>query len=173
MLKGCITFSMIDPWFLRTSIILYKKMNMFISCWSFMYKLVDSAKCRLQTIVFRVRKQWDYPCWLEHRTGIARSRVQIPLKSWFIFSGFLRNCINCVHNCEDHSSFDFISAVLIYDLFHMHLSMGLLLSRSNLHGENNVLHREQSAFCTYWCYKLGHTLCHLIKLLLNSSKMGF
>ena len=21
------------------------------------------------------------------------------------FSGFLRNCINCVHNCEDHSSF--------------------------------------------------------------------
>ena len=26
---------------------------------------------------------------------------------------FLRNCINCVHNCEDHSSFDFISAVLL------------------------------------------------------------
>ena len=39
------------------------------------------------------------------RTGIARSRVQIPLMSW-IFSGFLRNCINCVHNCEDHSSID-------------------------------------------------------------------
>ena len=27
---------------------------------------------------------------------------------------FLRNCISCVHNCEDHSSFDFISAVLIW-----------------------------------------------------------
>ena len=23
----------------------------------------------------------------------------------FFFSGFLRNCTNCVHNCEDHSSF--------------------------------------------------------------------
>ena len=42
------------------------------------------------------------------------------------FAGFLRNCINCVHNCEDHSSFDFISAVIImiiiYDLFHTRLS---------------------------------------------------
>ena len=38
------------------------------------------------------------------------------------FSGFLRNSIHCVvHNCEDHSSFDFISAVLLYNLFHIHL----------------------------------------------------
>ena len=29
------------------------------------------------------------------------------------FPGFLRKCKNCFHNCEDHSSFDFISAVLI------------------------------------------------------------
>ena len=29
-------------------------------------------------------------------TGIARSRVQTPLKS----------CLNCVHNCDDHSSLD-------------------------------------------------------------------
>ena len=28
----------------------------------------------------------------------------------------------CVHNCCDHSSFDFISVVLIYDLFHINLS---------------------------------------------------
>ena len=50
-----------------------------------------------------------------HRcTGIAKSRVQTPLKSWIFFSGFLRNCINCVPNCEDHSSFDFISAALIW-----------------------------------------------------------
>ena len=40
----------------------------------------------------------------------------------FIFSSFLRDCINCVHNCEEHSSFDFISAVHIYDLFHIHSS---------------------------------------------------
>ena len=29
------------------------------------------------------------------------------------FSVFVRNCINWVHNCEDHYSFDFISALLI------------------------------------------------------------
>ena len=38
---------------------------------------------------------------VERRTGIARSRVQTPLKSWIFFSGFLRNCINCIH-CDDH-----------------------------------------------------------------------
>ena len=48
--------------------------------------------------------------------------------SWSIIcSGFLRNCINCVHTCEDHSSFDFISAILmiyfIY-IFHIHLFHG-------------------------------------------------
>ena len=31
----------------------------------------------------------------------------------FVFSGFLRNCINCVHNCEESYSFAFITAVLI------------------------------------------------------------
>ena len=35
---------------------------------------------------------------------------------------------NCVHNCEDHSSFDFISAVHIYDLFHMHHSYMIILA---------------------------------------------
>ena len=79
--------------------------------------------------------------WLERRTSIARLITgSNPVEFLTFFSGFLRNWINCVHNCEDHSSFDFISAVFIYDLFHMHLSMGLLLSRSHLHGENNVLH---------------------------------
>ena len=39
---------------------------------------------------------------VEHRTGIARSRVQTPLKSLiFFFQASLRNCINCVH-CDDH-----------------------------------------------------------------------
>ena len=41
---------------------------------------------------------------IERRTGIARSQVQTPLKSW-IFQASLRNCKNCIelHNCEDHS----------------------------------------------------------------------
>ena len=38
---------------------------------------------------------------IKHRTGIARSRVETPLKSWIFFQVSLRNCINCVH-CDDH-----------------------------------------------------------------------
>ena len=41
-----------------------------------------------------------------HVFCIARSRVQIPLKSWIFLRLLLRNCINCVHNCQDHSSLD-------------------------------------------------------------------
>ena len=29
---------------------------------SLTYKLAESTNCRLQTIVFRVRKQWNYCC---------------------------------------------------------------------------------------------------------------
>ena len=29
-----------------------------------------------------------------------------PVEVLNFFSGFLRNCINCVHNCEDHSLFE-------------------------------------------------------------------
>ena len=45
--------------------------------------------------------------WWESRTCIARSRVQTPLKSW-LFQASIRNCINCVHNCDDHSSLYFV-----------------------------------------------------------------
>ena len=35
----------------------------------------------------------------------ARSRVQTPLKSW-LFQASIRNCLNCVHNCDDHGLLD-------------------------------------------------------------------
>ena len=58
---------------------------------------------------------------VEHRTGIASTRVQTPLKSWiFFFSGFLRNCINCVH-CDDHCFFNSFPQ-FIYDLFDISLT---------------------------------------------------
>ena len=52
-------------------------------------------------------------------TGIARSRVQTPLKSW-IFQASLRNCENCVHNCEDHSFtwFHIRSSHMIHFIYH-------------------------------------------------------
>ena len=51
--------------------------------------------------------------WLERRTGIARSRVESPLKSWF-FQASIRNCLNCVHNCADHGLLDFNAFNLHY-----------------------------------------------------------
>ena len=58
---------------------------------------------------------------VEHRTGIARSPVQTPLKSWIFFRLLLRNCINCIY-CDDHF-FIFISFTqFIYDLFHISLA---------------------------------------------------
>ena len=44
--------------------------------------------------------------WLERRTGIARSRVQTPLKTWLFQASILRNCLNCVLNCDDHGSLE-------------------------------------------------------------------
>ena len=46
--------------------------------------------------------------WLEHQGFKSR------LSPEFFQASYWGNCINCVHNCEDHSSFDFISAVLIW-----------------------------------------------------------
>ena len=37
-------------------------------------------------------------------------RVQTPLKSW-LFQASVRNCLNCVQNCDDHGLLDFKSAV--------------------------------------------------------------
>ena len=52
---------------------------------------------------------------VEHRTGIATSRVQTPLKSWIFFQASSCNCINCIH-CDDHFflSFHFRSSYMIY-----------------------------------------------------------
>ena len=59
------------------------------------------------------------------RTSIARSQVQTPLKSW-LFQASIRNCLNCVHNCDDHSLLDFKIRSSIYGTFHISLSMYLL-----------------------------------------------
>ena len=60
---------------------------------------------------------------VEHRTGIARSRVQTPLKSWiFFFQASLRNCLNCVS--LRRSYLHFISfPQFIYDSFHISLTL--------------------------------------------------
>ena len=42
------------------------------------------------------------------KTDTNSNRLSAPLKSWIFFQASLRNCQNCDHNWEDHSSFDFI-----------------------------------------------------------------
>ena len=72
-------------------------------------------------------------CWLERRTGIARSRVQTPLVLTFLAS--IRNCLNCVHNCDDHSLLDFKIRSSIYEIF-----------RISLHNNTNVSSGTESCF---------------------------
>ena len=45
---------------------------------------------------------------------------QTPLKSW-LFQASIRNCLNCVHNCNDHSSLDFKIGSSIYETSHVSL----------------------------------------------------
>ena len=84
-------------------------MNMFMSCWSLINKLVDSTKCRLKT-----------DCR--------------PL-----FSGLESN--------------------------------GTIVVTSYLHGEKNSL-LQSAVSILYWPYKLGHTLCHLIKTAFKIKENG-
>ena len=62
--------------------------------------------------------------WLERHIGIVRSWVQTSLKSW-IFQTSLRNCKNCVHNCEDHYSsiwFHIRNSIHVHGSFHTCIS---------------------------------------------------
>ena len=58
-------------------------------------------------ITYSSQRQWLHSSvgYLERRTGTTRSWVQTPLKSW-LFQASVRNCLNCAHNCDDHSLLD-------------------------------------------------------------------
>ena len=59
---------------------------------------------------------------VEHRTGIARSGVETPLKSWIFFQASLRKCINWVH-CDDHFFIFIWFLQFVYDLFYISLTL--------------------------------------------------
>ena len=82
-----------------TKIIGYYKMNFFFTTTSF--------PGLLSPIPFR----WKCPSY----------PVQTPLKSW-LFQVPLHNCLNCVHNCDDHSLLDFKIHSSIYEIFIYHLT---------------------------------------------------
>ena len=64
-------------------------------------------------------------------TGIARSRVQTPLKSW-LFQASVRNCLNCVQNCDDHGLLDIKSAVQCMKHFIYHFTLQITFVSSYL-----------------------------------------
>ena len=56
--------------------------------------------------------------------------LKSPLKSW-LFQASIRNCLNCVHHCEDHSILDFKSAVQYMKHFIYHFTFippGLIIT---------------------------------------------
>ena len=84
------------------------------------YEATDVGNCSFVGSNEPMRNEWMMKWYMKYdKWGFGRSRVQTPLKSW-IFQASIRNCKNCVHNYEDHSLFDFTSAVqyMIYFIYH-------------------------------------------------------
>ena len=73
------------------------------------------------------QRQWLHSS-VRH-TGIVSSRVQTPLQFW-LFQASVCNCLNCVRNCDDHSSLDFKSAVQYMKHFIYHFKSSF--SKSNV-----------------------------------------
>ena len=70
--------------------------------------------------------------WLHSSVGRASHRYRevtgsSPVEVLNFFQASLRNCKNCDHNCEDHSSFDFISAVHIWFISYASFTMNNLV----------------------------------------------
>ena len=58
---------------------------------------------------------------VEHRTGIAEVTGSNPVEALIFFRLLLSNCLNWKIHCDDHSSLSSITAVQIYELFHIYL----------------------------------------------------
>ena len=71
--------------------------------------------------------------WTRDLAIPMRGRKQTPLKSW-LFQASTRDCLNCVHNCEDHNLLDFKSAVQFMKYFIYHFTPTLVnkLSKMNV-----------------------------------------
>ena len=57
---------------------------------------------------------------VEHRTGIAEVTGSNPVEALIFFRLLLSSCLNWKIHCEDHSSLSSMTAVQIYELFHIY-----------------------------------------------------
>ena len=104
--------------------------------------------------------------WLERRTSIARSRILTPLKFW-LFQASIRNCLNCVHNWDNHSSLVFKSAVQYMKHFIYHFTSilhGLIRTHKwpppNVSGFIAQLVRASHRYCEVTGSNLVEVLTH-------------
>ena len=58
---------------------------------------------------------------VEHRTGIAEVTGSNPVEALIFFRLLLSSCLNWKIHCDDHSSLSSMTAVQIYELFHINL----------------------------------------------------
>ena len=58
---------------------------------------------------------------VEHRTGIVEVTGSNPVEALIFFRLLLSSCLNWKIHCEDHSSLSSMTAVQIYELFHIYL----------------------------------------------------
>ena len=72
--------------------------------------------------------------WHRYREVTGSSPVEVLN----FFQASLRNCKNCDHNCEDHSSFDFISAVHIWFISYASFTVLKAFDRSKNTAPHNL-----------------------------------
>ena len=58
---------------------------------------------------------------VEHRTGITEVTGSNPVEALIFFRLLLSSCLNWKIHCDDHSSLSSMTAVQIYELFHIYL----------------------------------------------------
>ena len=62
-------------------------------------------------------------CGFKHRTGIMEVTGSNPVEALIFFFRLLHsNCLNWNIHCDDHSSLSSITAVHIYELFHIYFT---------------------------------------------------
>ena len=90
---------------------------------------------------------------VEHRTGIAEVTGSNPVEALIFFRLLLSSCLNWKIHCDDHSSLSSITAVRIYELFHIYL--------------------HQCSKLTIIVYSKRRTCCEFVNLFLNIIYFSF
>ena len=76
----------------------------------------------------------------EHRTGIAEVTGSNPVEALIFFRLLLSSCLNWKIHCEDHSLLSSMTAVQIYELFHIYLHHDLFCMKQDLWAVETTLY---------------------------------